>query len=88
MTEVYEASTMKPFRLRDVFGRYQGRPFVFVVPGGNYGGHLNRGIVYHVYHTEREQSEEGMQLVGKAIKGTHTRCESGIEGRAVFDPPR
>lgn len=47
---------------------------------------LNRGIVYHVYHTEREQSEEGMQLVDKAIKGTHTRCESGIEGLAVFDP--
>ena len=40
MTEVYEASSMKPFQLKDVFDRYQGRPFVFVVPGGNYGDHL------------------------------------------------
>jgi glycosyltransferase involved in cell wall biosynthesis len=47
---------------------------------------LNRGIVYHVYHPEREQSEEGMRLVEKVINGTHIRCESGIKGGAVFDP--
>lgn len=47
---------------------------------------LNRGIVYHVYHAEREQSEEGMRLVDKAINGAHIRCDSGIEGGAPFDP--
>ena len=40
MTEVYEAGSMKPFQLKDVFDRYQSRPFVFVVPGGSYGDHL------------------------------------------------
>lgn len=47
---------------------------------------LNRGIVYHVHHTERKQSEEGMQLMERAISGTHLRCEVGIEGGAAFDP--
>ena len=47
---------------------------------------LNRGIVYHVHHPERAQSEEGGRLVTKAVNGTYIRCEQGIEGGAAFDP--
>lgn len=47
---------------------------------------LNQGIVYHVHHTGRKQSEEGMRLVEAAIRGSHVRCEVGIEGGAAFDP--
>ncbi len=47
---------------------------------------LNRGIVYHVHHPVRAQSEEGSRLVAKAVNGTYIRCEQGIEGGVAFDP--
>lgn len=40
MSEADRESTGAPIRLQEVFDRYSARPFVFVVPGGNYGDHL------------------------------------------------
>ncbi|MGK0220607.1 MAG: glycosyltransferase involved in cell wall biosynthesis [Planctomycetota bacterium] len=40
---------------------------------------LNRAIVYHVYHPERERSAEAEALVAKQLNATHIRCEMGIE---------
>ena len=47
---------------------------------------LNRAIVYHMHHTERERSEEALALVEMQSAATHVRCEHGVESSTPFDP--
>lgn len=45
---------------------------------------LNRGIVYHVHHTERERSDEALSLIAAQEASSDVRCELGLDGH--FDP--
>ena len=71
MAELYEASAMKPFQLREIFARYQSRPFVFVVPGGNYGDHL-------IWH--------GAEKLARSLGLVFRSCSSDEALNSSFDP--
>ena len=47
---------------------------------------LNRGIVYHVHHLERERSKDTTELVSEMEQSLETRCEHGIEIATAFNP--
>jgi len=47
---------------------------------------LNRGIVYHLWHREREKSELTRELLAQAERSTAKRCERGLIGAEPFDP--
>ena len=46
---------------------------------------LNRGIVYHIYHIERERSEEALALTAIQEASREIRCEFGVESELAFD---
>ncbi|MEO0652226.1 MAG: galactosyltransferase-related protein, partial [Planctomycetota bacterium] len=47
---------------------------------------LNRAIVFHLHHAERERSPEALALVAEAERSTAVRCEAGLAGGEAFDP--
>lgn len=47
---------------------------------------LNRAVVYHLWHQERERSELTLKLLREAEESTATRCGRGLEGPEPFDP--
>lgn len=47
---------------------------------------LNRAIVYHIWHREREKSDLTRTLLADAEHSTATRCERGLVGGPPFDP--
>lgn len=47
---------------------------------------LNRGIVYHVHHTERVRSAEALALVAEMEQSPEVRCTHGIEAVESFNP--
>ncbi|QDV06183.1 Chondroitin synthase [Planctomycetes bacterium Poly30] len=47
---------------------------------------LNRGIVFHLHHTEREKSEETLRLIREAEESTDVRCARGYDLDVAFDP--
>ena len=48
---------------------------------------LNRGIVYHVHHTERVRSAEALALVAEMEQSPEVRCTHGIEAVESFGVP-
>lgn len=46
---------------------------------------LNRAVVFHTYHDERERSAECEALVETARASTTTRCEVGVDAADAFD---
>ncbi len=47
---------------------------------------LNRAVVFHLHHPERERSEETMRLIRAAEESTDIRCARGYDLEGVFDP--
>ena len=47
---------------------------------------INRAIVFHLYHAEREKSAKTLELLAAAEASTATRCEHGVEQEGPFDP--
>ena len=47
---------------------------------------INRAIVYHLHHTERERSPEALALVERQREASHVRCDRGVESSESFDP--
>ncbi len=46
---------------------------------------LNRAIVYHVDHPERERSNEALALMAEQREAQNVRCAEGLELDGVFD---
>ncbi len=47
---------------------------------------LNRAIVYHVYHKERERSDDALELTAAQESADWVRCGLGVETGGTFDP--
>ncbi|MEM8712498.1 MAG: glycosyltransferase [Planctomycetota bacterium] len=47
---------------------------------------LNRAIVYHLYHKERERTAETLRLIKACEESTAVRCEHGYDLEGAFDP--
>lgn len=47
---------------------------------------INRGIVFHVHHTERIRSEQVLAMVDELERSTVQRCEHGVALAGTFDP--
>lgn len=47
---------------------------------------LNRAVVFHLHHEEREKSEETGRLLAAAEASDATRCERGYDLAGAFDP--
>ena len=47
---------------------------------------LNRAVVFHLHHPEREKSEETMRLIRAAEESTEVRCAHGYDLEGAFDP--
>ena len=47
---------------------------------------LNRGIVFHMWHRERERTETTRALLAAAERSSDTRCARGLVGGPPFDP--
>ncbi len=47
---------------------------------------LNRAVVFHIHHDERERSDETRRLIAAAEASTTTRCERGYDLETAFDP--
>lgn len=47
---------------------------------------LNRAIVYHLHHDEREKSEETLRLIREAELSSEVRCARGYDLEGTFDP--
>ena len=47
---------------------------------------LNRAIVFHFHHAEREKSEESRRMVAAAEASDSVRCEQGYDLATPFDP--
>jgi len=47
---------------------------------------LNRAVVFHVWHAEREKSEKTREMLRSAEASDRVRCELGLEGGVPFDP--
>lgn len=47
---------------------------------------LNRAVVFHVWHKEREKSDRTRELLLRAETSDRVRCEAGIVGGEPFDP--
>jgi len=49
---------------------------------------LNRGVVYHVHHTERVRSDKALALTAAQENADGVRCEVGVETELSFDPQK
>lgn len=49
---------------------------------------LNRAVVFHVWHAEREKSAKTRELLAAAENTDRVRCEFGLVGGAPFDPTK
>lgn len=47
---------------------------------------LNRAVVFHVWHAEREKSPKTRELLRAAEDSDRIRCEAGLVGGKPFDP--
>ena len=47
---------------------------------------LNRAVVFHLHHPERERSEETMRLIQAAEESRDVRCDRGYDLEEAFDP--
>ncbi len=47
---------------------------------------LNRAVVFHLHHEERERSAETRRLIAAAEASDATRCEHGYDLATEFDP--
>lgn len=47
---------------------------------------LNRAVVFHVWHPDREKTEKTRELLRAAESSDRVRCERGLVGGAPFDP--
>ena len=47
---------------------------------------LNRAVVFHLHHDERERSAETRRLIAAAEASDATRCEHGYDLATEFDP--
>ena len=47
---------------------------------------LNRGIVFHMWHRERERTETTRALLAAAERSSDTRCARGLVGGPPIDP--
>jgi hypothetical protein len=47
---------------------------------------LNRAVVYHLHHLEREKSEETLRLIREVEESTEVRCARGYDLEGAFDP--
>ncbi len=47
---------------------------------------LNRAVVYHLHHTEREKSDETRRLIQAAEESDAVRCARGYDLEGIFDP--
>jgi GT2 family glycosyltransferase len=47
---------------------------------------LNRAVVFHLHHEERERSAETRRLIAAAEASDSTRCEHGYDLATEFDP--
>lgn len=46
---------------------------------------LNRAVVFHLHHDEREKTEETLALIKEAEASDRTRCEIGLDQPELFD---
>lgn len=46
---------------------------------------LNRAVVFHLHHDEREKTEETRRLIQEAEASDRTRCEMGLDQPELFD---
>jgi len=49
---------------------------------------LNRAIVFHMWHAEREKTEKTRELLRQAETSGDARCEAGLVGSEPFDAER
>jgi glycosyltransferase involved in cell wall biosynthesis len=49
---------------------------------------LNRAVVFHVWHKERERTDRTRELLRAAEESDAVRCEVGLLGGPAFDPDR
>ena len=47
---------------------------------------LNRAVVYHLHHDEREKSDRTRELIAADETSTAKRCERGYQLEGAFDP--
>ena len=46
---------------------------------------LNRAVVFHLHHEEREKTDETRRLIAEAESSNRTRCEVGFDQAELFD---